>query len=261
MSKRLLFTGALCALSAQANVSDAMAARAKVTQAPQAAAPIEFLFEPRGVYALLTSPGRITDIALEPGERLVDTNPIAAGDTARWIIGDTSSGKGETRRVHVLVKPTAVSLRTNLVINTDRRTYFLDLRGSGSAFVTQVSWRYPAPVKPAPVVIAPAAPAQPPKLNFNYALSGSRALRPLQVYDDGARVWIVFGDRLRLEDLPPLYRVGPDGKTTELINYHVEGRALLTDRLFDQVELHFGAKRWSSRVRITRTNAASESGR
>lgn len=249
------------AMLATVQGSEALAAT-RNSNTPQAAAPLEFPFEARGVYEILTAPGRITDIALEPGERLVETNPIAAGDTARWVIGDTSSGEGASRRVHVLVKPTATSLGTNLVINTDRRTYFLTIRASGRAYLTQVSWRYPDMAKPVAVVAAPvSSPPTPVRLNFAYVVRGSRSLRPLQVFDDGARVVIVFDDRLRLEDLPPLYRIGPDGKTAELINYRVEGRSLVVDRLFDQAELRLGANRWSAHLRIQRIAAASEAAR
>jgi type IV secretion system protein VirB9 len=38
----------------------------------------------------------------QPGEELVT---VAAGDTVRWIVGDTSSGSGADLRVNVLVKP------------------------------------------------------------------------------------------------------------------------------------------------------------
>lgn len=65
----------------------------------------------------------MSDIALQPGEMLVS---VAAGDTLRWIIGDTSSGSGATRRSHILVKPSAAGLSTNLVIATDRRTYHVE---------------------------------------------------------------------------------------------------------------------------------------
>ena len=258
MRRALLLASAMLALAPHGEAL----AKARTVSTPRAALPLEFPFEARGVYQILTAPGRISDIALEPGERLVETNPIAAGDTARWVIGDTSSGEGAGRRVHVLVKPTTASLATNLVINTDRRTYFLDVRASASAYLTQVSWRYRD--APKPMAAAPAPAASPPTaahLNFAYVIGGPKALRPLQVFDDGARVVIIFSDRLRLEDLAPLYRVGPDGKTAELINYHVEGRSLVVERLFDRAELRLGAKRWSARVRIERAGAASQATR
>src|SRR3546814_7424606 len=66
------------------------------------------------LYQVYASPGRVTDIALQPGEALVS---VSAGDTVRWIIGDTESGSGVGKRLHVLVKPSRAGLRTNLVIN------------------------------------------------------------------------------------------------------------------------------------------------
>jgi len=42
------------------------------------------------------------------------------------VVGDTASGSGSAARAHILVKPVAAGLRTNLMIATDRRTYHLD---------------------------------------------------------------------------------------------------------------------------------------
>src|SRR3546814_16679382 len=95
------------------------------------------------LYQVYTSPGQVTDIALQEGEQLVGPGPVAAGDTVRWIIGDTVSGTGERSRVHILVKPTRPDLTTNLVINTDRRTYHLALRATERKWMASVSWNAP----------------------------------------------------------------------------------------------------------------------
>jgi type IV secretion system protein TrbG len=42
------------------------------------------------LYQLYASPGRVSVIALQPGEGLVS---VSSGDTARWIVSDTSSGR------------------------------------------------------------------------------------------------------------------------------------------------------------------------
>lgn len=52
------------------------------------------------LFQIYTAPGQVTDIALQEGEELVGPGPVAAGDTVRWIIGDTLSGAGVSRRVH-----------------------------------------------------------------------------------------------------------------------------------------------------------------
>ena len=101
-------------------------------------------FSDGALYQVYAAPGEITDIALEPGEQLVGPGPVAAGDTVRWIIGDTESGTGAGKRVHILVKPTRPDLVTNLIINTDRRTYHLELRSDDKTYMASVSWAYAA---------------------------------------------------------------------------------------------------------------------
>jgi type IV secretion system protein VirB9 len=54
------------------------------------------------LYRLYAAPERITDIALQPGETITS---VAAGDTVRWTVGDTTSGSGENQRTHIFVKP------------------------------------------------------------------------------------------------------------------------------------------------------------
>ena len=102
-----------------------------------------FPFSPGALYQIYASPGQITDIALEPGEQLTGSGPVSAGDTVRWVVGDTESGSGDTRRVHIMVKPTRPSIETNLVVNTDRRTYLIELRSREKPYMPSVAWFYP----------------------------------------------------------------------------------------------------------------------
>src|SRR5699024_218745 len=92
------------------------------------------------LYQVCTAVGRVTVISLQSGEDLVT---VAAGDTVRWIVGDTSSGTGKERHVEVLVKPIRSGLKTNLVITTNRRTYLLELTSTKKAWMASVSWEYP----------------------------------------------------------------------------------------------------------------------
>ena len=93
------------------------------------------------LYRLYAAPGQVSDIALQPGETLVS---VSAGDTVRWVVGDTHSGSGGSGRAHVLVKPIGADLSTNLMIATDRRTYHLELESTSGGYMAAVSWRYPA---------------------------------------------------------------------------------------------------------------------
>ena len=97
-------------------------------------------FTDGALYQVYAAVGRVTVIALQPGEELVT---VAAGDTVRWIVGDTSSGSGDALRVNVMVKPIRSGLKTNLVITTSRRTYLLELTSTEKTWMASVSWEYP----------------------------------------------------------------------------------------------------------------------
>ena len=119
------------------------AARVQPTRSGYINAVQVYPFADGALYQVYSAPGQVTDIALQEGEQLVGSGPIAAGDTARWIIGDAESGTSAAKRVHILVKPTRPELITNLVINTDRRTYHLELRSTEKTYMASVSWHYP----------------------------------------------------------------------------------------------------------------------
>jgi len=214
------------------------------------------------IYHVFTAPGEVTDIALQPGEAL---GAIAAGDTARWVIGDTSSGSGAEKRTHVLVKPFASGLATNVVITTDRRTYHLALTSTDHTAMAALSWTYPQDELIALKASAEqASPGQPvatglsvEQLHFDYAISGDRpAWRPLRAFDDGRQTFIEFPASLSVGEAPPLFLADAKG-TASLVNYRVQGRYYVVDRLFDTAELRLGLKHQEV-VRINRLGEAED---
>lgn len=207
------------------------------------------------LYRLYAAPERITDIALQPGETIVS---VAAGDTVRWTVGDTTSGIGESKRVHILVKPFSAGLRTNLVIATDRRTYHLQLESTPATAMAAISWTYPHDElialrrqRDAAVAATPIASGlSVESLNFNYAISGDKpAWRPLRAFDDGRQTYIEFSPAIAVGEAPPLFVIGEDGEA-QLVNYRVAGRYYVVDRLFGVAELRLGGKKQQI-VRIT----------
>lgn len=210
------------------------------------------------LYQVYAAPGQVTDIALQEGEQLVGPGPVASGDTVRWMIGDTVSGTGVSARVHILVKPTRADISTNLVINTDRRTYHLELRATPSTYMASVSWIYPqdelialhrareAEARNAPIAAGIALN----QLNFGYSFSGDKPdWRPVRAFDDGVRVYIEFPESIAQGEMPPLFVIGTGG-AAELVNYRVSGRYMLVDRLFAEAELRIGDRKSEQRVRI-----------
>lgn len=216
------------------------------------------------LYQVYAAVGQITTIALEPGESLTGAGPIAAGDTTRWIIGDTESGSGPTRRVHVLVKPTRPDISTNLVITTDRRIYMIELRAREALYMPAVAWAYPTP-PPGSRVTTPSAPVIPAETarNYRYGLQvqgSSPPWRPVSVFDDGRRVYVVFPRGIVQGEMPPLFVLGSDGEP-QIVNSRIHRNVLIVDRLFGAAELRLGSGDRQQVVRIVRveqTRAAAQ---
>ena len=207
------------------------------------------------LYQVYASPGQITNIALEPGESLTGAGPIAAGDTARWIIGDTESGSGLARRVHILVKPTRSDITTNLVITTDRRIYMLELRAGQNPYMPAVAWAYPAPPasQRASMPATPIIPAAAVR-HYRYGITGDTPpWRPVTVYDDGRRVYVEFPRGIAQGEMPPFFVLGSDGEP-QIVNSRVHQNILIVDRIFGAAELRLGSGDRQQTVRIVRTD-------
>lgn len=212
------------------------------------------------LYRLYAAPEQVSDIALQPGEQLT---AVSAGDTVRWVIGDTTSGSGEGKRVHVLVKPFAPGLKTNLVVTTDRRSYHLSLESTAATAMAALSWTYPQDQllvlkrksEQAEASAPTAAGVAVENLRFRYAITGDTPpWRPVRAFDDGSKVYIQFPDRLDQGEAPPLFVVGADG-SGELVNYRVRRNLYIVDRLFAAAELRLGTEPQQV-VRISRTDGS-----
>ena len=270
--KPLPLPGQLKPVTGKAGKAEPADPKARIAQANEAARmqPVRdgfinavqvYPFSPGALYQVYAAPGQVTDIALQPGETLVGSGPVAAGDTVRWIIGDTESGAGDRKQVHILVKPTRPDLQTNLVINTDRRTYHIELRSTEKTYMASVSWQYPHDQL---IALrrqnARAVQAQPvatgvdiSRLNFRYRIEGDTApWKPLRAFDDGEKVYIQFPAGIAQGELPPLFVIGAQGDG-QLVNYRFRSPYYIVDRLFGAAELRLGGDKGDV-VRIERTD-------
>jgi type IV secretion system protein TrbG len=217
------------------------------------------------LYRLYAAPEQVSDIVLQPGETLT---AVSSGDTGRWVIGDTTSGSGDASQVHVLVKPFAPGLKTNLVITTDRRSYHLQLESTDRTSMAAISWAYPQDRllalqrqnAEADAAAPLAASVALENLRFRYAISGdSPPWRPVRAFDDGSKVYIEFPGRIDQGEAPPLFAVGPDGDN-QLVNYRVRRNYYIVDRLFAAAELRLGTDPQQV-VRISRTDGVASNDR
>lgn len=210
---------------------------------------------------ITTSPFQQTVISLEPGEQFTN---VTSGDPNRWSYSVAVSGVGALAQQHILVKPSAQKLATNMVITTNRRLYNLRLISVMQGATTRnVSFWYPdemvAHINAATLSDSQQAVAHLPnltvsQLNFNYQIScpvfgGSPSWRPVRVFDDGAHTYIQFSPLLANRDVPALFIA--NNNTQELVNYRVKSPYFVVDKIFKQAILVMGVGHAQSRVIVT----------
>jgi type IV secretion system protein VirB9 len=223
---------------------------------------------------IVCRPLRLTDIELEPGERVRN---VHISDAVRWIVSGASSGAEETLTTHVIVKPQLPDISANMLIHTDRRTYSVELVSiTEGQFMPSVGFVYPE--MPGSAKASDAASWQnlldtyrradetarsqeeaetsrlrdlgargidPAEAYTRYTIKTVKgkniAWKPIAAYDAQGHTYIKMPDMMRVTESPAFF-IKANGKEL-LTNYRVEGTTYIVDRLFDIGILQVGGDR------------------
>lgn len=190
---------------------------------------------------VLVKPLYITDIALHEGEEITS---ITAGDTSRFMV-DTDIVNDVP---HVYVKATQYGIQTNMVINTNVRSYRLLVTASDEAEY-YVSFNYPDTVPDSVKAVKAATEKELKEIkairqaeekarlaNKNYKVKQNHNVydfeAPQFMFDDGTKTYI----KIRKENknnLPTIYyydsRIPKD--KLQLVNYRIKGEFFEIDRV------------------------------
>jgi type IV secretion system protein VirB9 len=184
-------------------------AHAELTPAPGPADPhIQSVpYDANQVVRLRTAPGYALTIEFSPDERI---ETVAMGATAHWHV------TANKRADHLFVKQEQGAVDTNLTVITDARRYvFALVPGYGPDPTLPYTLRFTyAGVDSAPevTVVRPSG---------SFRFSGSKALRPVEMADDGEATWIRWASDL---DLPAVYSVDAAGRESIVNGAMRDGR-------------------------------------
>lgn len=201
------------------------------------------------VYEIYCQPYRITDLALEPGE-LVLENPFLS-ESQVWEIGAGVSRKNGQDVQHFYLKPDMSGLTTSLIIITDRRIYNLLLKSFRDCYMPMVEFEYPNTM-PYNVKTKDADEINklqnerngidPKYLSFDYKIKYSIFKKPLwlpkRVYDDGRKTYIQLDERVLHSESPVLFN-----KNNSRINYRVDKNLIVIDELIEKLTLKRGKEK------------------
>jgi P-type conjugative transfer protein TrbG len=217
-----------------------------------------------GMPTVVCAPLRVCIVEMEPGEKIVGEPQI--GDAVRWNVAPALYGEGQQATALIVLKPQGPGLDTNMLITTDRRAYYLRLLSKPADYTARIAFSYPeddqhrwqrhlleqrasehettAKVLPAMIAVE--------KINFDYRVTGGTAqIRPLRIFDDGAKTYIQMPPAIEHMEAPVLLVIGTDGQAI-MTNYRVQQQTYIVDRLFDHARLVLGAGKKAQKVEISR---------
>jgi type IV secretion system protein VirB9 len=184
------------------------------------------LFVPDQVIRLRAWVGYHIDLEFEPGESF---RTLGGGDLAGLTYGAFEN--------HLVLKPRAPTVRTNLTVITNKRTYVIDyavLAGRpdpmNDELVYSLRFNYPPLLTPAPDEQVAGKLASDPVARFQnhgYWYCGSPALQPVAASDDGVHTRLRFAPSA---EIPAIFAKADDG-TESLLNYSVEDQDIVIHRL------------------------------
>ena len=195
----------------------------------------EIEYREEQVVSLTGYVGYHIDLQLENGERFV---ALGAGDSA--AVDVASEGP------HVLLKPKAARVATNLTLVSSRRVYHFEYRANEelpplNMAIFALRFRYPVAasgVTPAatPASAAGGATELPRPVNRDYWYCGSPWLQPQTVTDDGVQTRLTFSAR---GEWPAIFVRNEDGSES-LLNFHAEGTTAVVHRVAPKFVLRRG---------------------
>ena len=205
------------------------------------------------VYQIYCQPLRISDIILQPGERIVE--PPFISDSERWLVGAGAHYEGEFAIQHIYLKPIQANLSATLIINTTFRTYHLILKSYSDVHMPVIRFRYPGITNPqnfipssglgntGPLLVSgdddSTYLSNPGFLSFNYRISYGFLRKPrwlpTLVYDDGKKTYITFPESVLQTELPAVFE-----NRSDIVNYRITRNVLVIDKLIQKVSIKLG---------------------
>lgn len=192
-------------------------------------------YKPNDVVQVNAAYGISTMIIFDEDENF---ETISLGDTESWQVVPAKKGN------ILFVKPIARDVPTNMNVVTSKRVYYLELRDHppGGRDVFGIRFIYPEKDLNSALRAEAEYRAAFPNMskidkqnvNIDYSYSGTAALKPQMVFDDGKKTFFKFGARI-----PAIFGVDADYSET-LLNFHKEGDYVVVDGVAKQFTLRDG---------------------
>ncbi len=208
-----------------------------------------YVYKANKMYEIYIAPGKVTAIILQADEHLI--NAPALGEVSFFSIGAVDAYYDGELRQQIHIKALTSSSSTNIILNTNKRSYFLLLRSRPFTYMVAVLWHYPESEleilgkKKDDITENPPISNVTDQLNFMYELIVVRGRQPdwfpLRVFDDGRKTYVQFPNAAQIIEVPVLFVLR--GGSLNVVSYRIEREYYVYDGLFQEAELRSEGKR------------------
>lgn len=184
---------------------------------------------------LVVFPDAPLTLVFRPGEQVERVLVSDSGAFEVAVVGHNDS---------LSISPLRPEAGANITVTTNRQQYPLEVAtgtGLAAAYLVRIVEMAPPPSATLPVPLT--APIELAGMSGKYRVSGSRALRPTEIADDGSKTYIRWGE---YQAIPAVFGVGPSG-SEEVVNGYMRGDRFTIDRVYDSLVFRIDAKRASAR--------------
>ena len=208
-------------------------------------------FIPNKIYEIITSPGKITDFQLRPGEQISGTPFVTDSINWNFTMG-TSVENGQTIQ-HLFISPLQVGLDTTMIVLTDQRTYRFRMASFENQYMTGLSFRYPVQLTDGNYVaeefekyivdssLATAYQVDLTKVDYNYKVQvakGKPGWSPITVYSDATKTYMQLPVTITNNDSMPSVYLVKNGQEN-LVNYRIIGNIYQIDNVLSSSNEYF----------------------
>ncbi len=173
-------------------------------------------------------------------EKDEEIRTISMGDSSAWMINPSGN--------RLFLKPIEQDATTNMTVLTNKRVYLFELHGheasdindSNMVFIMRFIYNDKADAlgrTDLDGVPDPDSEADKAKFNYNYTISGSDAVAPLRIFDDGEFTYFQFPNKNA--DVPAFFWVDSDNNEN-VINYRTRGDYIVVERVAVRFTLRHG---------------------
>lgn len=195
-----------------------------------------FTYAPNQLYKIYCRLGFLTDLEFKKGEEITF---VGGGDTSAWMV-EAATIDGTP---HIYVKPVVETSATNLIVNTNKRSYQI-LLNTSDWYNPMVRWNYGneeriqalyQKQKDRETYTDTLSTAHPDTLNFDYSIKGDAGWKPIMVFDDGKKTYIKFKNMSGI--MPVLFVREPGKREVSIVNYKVKDNFYIIDKIVSEAQL------------------------